>query len=84
MTENSDPYENTIAERINGILKQDFMIDTYHLDLYLMKQVVAEAIDIYNNDRPHRSNNPAVPPVHKNFPRHASPPFRSACISLPL
>jgi hypothetical protein len=28
MTQNSDPYENAVAERINGILKQEFMIDT--------------------------------------------------------
>jgi len=61
MTENSDPYENAIAERINGILKQEFMIDTYYLDLPLMKELVKEAIDIYNNDRPHWSNNMLKP-----------------------
>jgi transposase InsO family protein len=33
MTQNSDPYENAVAERINGILKQEFMIDKYNLDL---------------------------------------------------
>jgi hypothetical protein len=33
MTKNSDPYENAVAERINGILKQEFMIDKYNLDL---------------------------------------------------
>jgi transposase InsO family protein len=32
MTQNSDPYENAVAERINGIL-QEFMIDKYNLDL---------------------------------------------------
>ena len=56
MTEKSDPYENAVAERVNGILKQEFMIDTYHLDLSMMKKIVAEAIQIYNNDRPHWSN----------------------------
>jgi putative transposase len=61
MTENSDPYENAIAERINGILKQEFMIDTYHLELSLMKEIVAEAIRIYNNDRPHWSNHMLAP-----------------------
>ena len=44
MTEKSDPYENAVAERVNGILKQEFMIDTYHLDLSMMKKIVAEAI----------------------------------------
>jgi putative transposase len=40
MTRKSDPYENAVAERINGILKQEFMIDKYNLDLKIMKQIV--------------------------------------------
>ncbi len=56
MTQNSDPYENAVAERINGILKQEFMIDKYSLDLKLMKQIVKESITIYNTQRPHYSN----------------------------
>lgn len=56
MTQNSDPYENAVAERINGILKQEFMIDTYHLELSLMKRLVVETIDKYNKIRPHWSN----------------------------
>lgn len=56
MTQNSDPYENAVAERINGILKQEFMIDKYNQDLYIMKRIVKEAIDTYNVQRPHYSN----------------------------
>jgi putative transposase len=56
MTNNGDPYENAVAERINGILKQEFMIDTYHQDTASMKIIVQEAIEIYNNQRPHYSN----------------------------
>ncbi|CAI9676858.1 IS3 family transposase [Elizabethkingia anophelis] len=56
MTQNSDPYENAIAERVNGILKQEFSIDTMHLDLPVMRRVVTEVIYIYNNQRPHLSN----------------------------
>lgn len=56
MTQNSDPYENAVAERINGILKQEFMIDAYHLELYLMKKLIAETINKYNQIRPHWSN----------------------------
>jgi hypothetical protein len=44
MTQNSDPYENAVAERINGILKQEFMIDKYNLDLKIMKQIVKESV----------------------------------------
>jgi len=56
MTENSDPYENAVAERINGILKQEFNIDKFNLKLAVMKVLVKNAIEIYNNKRPHYSN----------------------------
>jgi putative transposase len=56
MTNNGDPYENAVAERINGILKQEFIIDSYHQDLKIMKTIIQESIDIYNNQRPHSSN----------------------------
>ncbi len=52
----SDPYENAVAERINGILKQEFRIDKYEQSLENMKIVVQEAIEIYNEKRPHFSN----------------------------
>lgn len=56
MTNNGDPYENAVAERVNGILKQEFMIDSYHQDIPTMRKIVKEAIDTYNYDRPHHSN----------------------------
>lgn len=56
MTQNSDPYENAVAERINGILKQEFNIDKFNQQLSVMKVLVKNAIDIYNNKRPHYSN----------------------------
>jgi len=56
MTQNSDPYENAVAERINGILKQEFIIDKYKQNLDIMKSVVKQAINTYNNQRPHYSN----------------------------
>ena len=61
MTQNSDPYENAVAERINGILKQEFYIDKYCKDLPIMKQIIKETIDIYNHKRPHLSNNMLTP-----------------------
>jgi len=66
MTQNSDPYENAIAERINGILKQEFMIDKYNQKTEITKQVVKEAIEIYNQFRPHYSNYMLTPnQMHK-------------------
>ena len=37
-------------------MKQEFMIGTYNLNLSMMKKIVAKAIQIYNNNRPHWSN----------------------------
>lgn len=66
MTQNADPYENAVAERVNGILKQEFMIDKYHLNLDLMKKLVKESIEVYNNIRPHYSNYMLTPEkMHK-------------------
>ena len=56
MTQNSDPYENAVAERINGILKQEFAIDKFNAALPVMKFLVKNAIEIYNEKRPHYSN----------------------------
>ena len=61
MTQNSDPYENAVAERINGILKQEFYIDKYNKDLSIMKQIIKETVDIYNEKRPHLSNHMLTP-----------------------
>jgi putative transposase len=61
MAQNSDPYENAVAERVNGILKQEFHIDKYHKDLHIMKRIIKESIDIYNEKRPHCSNHMLTP-----------------------
>jgi transposase InsO family protein len=61
MTQNSDPYENAVAERINGILKQEFYIDKYNKDLTIMKQIIKETVEIYNGKRPHLSNHMLTP-----------------------
>ena len=55
MTESYDPYANAIAERINGILKQEF-IEVVRADkLEIMKVLVRESIEVYNTKRPHLS-----------------------------
>ena len=56
MTQNSDPYENAVGERINGILKQEFMIDKYSQGTKITNQAVKESVAIYNEVRPHYSN----------------------------
>jgi putative transposase len=41
------PYENLVAERINGILKQEFMIDKYDQELEVIKALVSQSVKIY-------------------------------------
>ena len=54
MTEKSDPLENAIAERVNGILKQEYLANEY-LHIPEARLAVTEAISLYNNERPHMS-----------------------------
>lgn len=55
MAESYDLYTNAIAERINGILKQEFQLEELNLPLWDMKQVIKDAVYKYNNLRPHDS-----------------------------
>ena len=54
MTENSDPYENAIAERVNGILKTELLQVKYDNEQQASK-AIQKAIIIYNTKRPHLS-----------------------------
>jgi transposase InsO family protein len=55
MTEQSDPYENAIAERVNGILKHEFGIGEGFTDYKMAKKEIKNAIFLYNTRRPHLS-----------------------------
>jgi transposase InsO family protein len=55
MTETYDPYANAVAERVNGILKQEFLLEDYNVKLPIMKELVRNSIEIYNKKRPHYS-----------------------------
>jgi len=52
MTDGYDCYQNALAERINGILKGEFLLRRPR-DLGQARQMVAEAVEIYNAERPH-------------------------------
>lgn len=54
MTQNSEPSENAIAERVNGIIKQEFLENSY-ATFAQANQAIKEAVDIYNNERLHSS-----------------------------
>ena len=66
LTEKYDPYENAITERINGTLKQEFDTARNIKNLHIKKEVIKNAIEIYNNFRPHLSNHILTPQeMHK-------------------
>jgi putative transposase len=66
MTENGDPYENALAERVNGILKEEYLYD-YSVDNLAQARLVLDfVIKIYNTERPHMSCSYKTPAfVHK-------------------
>jgi len=53
MTENGDPYENALAERMNRTIKEEFGMDKILKSKQQVKQLVSESIFLYNNKRPH-------------------------------
>ena len=55
ITENGDPFENAITERLNGIMKQEYL-ETYHINNHkYSKALLKKAVYLYNNERPHMS-----------------------------
>jgi transposase InsO family protein len=61
MTENGDPYENAIAERVNGILKDEFGLAEQLNNITEALQQTRQSISIYNCIRPHLSCNMLTP-----------------------
>ena len=55
MTENGDPYENALAERVNGIIKTEFGLYSSHQGFEETHRLVASSINSYNTVRPHSS-----------------------------
>ena len=48
MTQNGDPYENAIAERVNGIIKTEFNLNSSQLGFEQTLLKVKNAIENYN------------------------------------
>ena len=61
MTENGDPRENAVAERVNGILKEEWLNREVIRSLEKGRERTGEIIRIYNEMRPHMSNDYLTP-----------------------
>ena len=54
MTDGYDCYQNALAERINGILKNEFLIYKCN-NKHELEKLIKESVLVYNNQRPHLS-----------------------------
>ncbi|HGY1053615.1 TPA: IS3 family transposase, partial [Aeromonas salmonicida subsp. pectinolytica] len=67
MTDGYDCYQNALAERVNGILKGELLLQSPQ-DLAQAREMVREAVDIYNVERPHHALKYRTPDaVHRGF-----------------
>ena len=67
MTEMNHCYENSIAERVNGTLKNELLLGERFRDHKAIVAATKEAIEIYNNERWHNSLGGEIPGI-----RHAA------------
>lgn len=61
MTENGNPKDNAIAERVNGIIKNELLQGMHFRTIEEVKKAVTTAVHFYNNERPHMSLNMLTP-----------------------
>lgn len=66
MTENGDPLENAIAERVNGIMKQEYLEHQKVATKPQVEELLERSVDSYNKLRPHMSCSMMTPDsVHR-------------------
>lgn len=67
-TQQYDPYENAVAERINGILKYEFGLKKTIKNVTIARQIMKQAVQIYNGQRLHWSLGLETPDnIHKKY-----------------
>jgi transposase InsO family protein len=84
MTQSGDPRDNAVAERVNGILKTEWLNAYDFTSLKEAKEVVTKVIGLYNGQRPHMSIGYQVPDqVHQisQHPGAGDLPVKEKCSS---
>lgn len=67
MTDGYDCYQNALAERVNGILKGEFLLQ-HPADLEQAVKMVEQSVRVYNHERPHAALKYKTPDeVHRAF-----------------
>jgi putative transposase len=69
-TEKYDPYENAVAERINGILKYEFGLIKTIPSIEVANKMLAQAVQIYNSERRHFSLQMQTPNFAHTYQLH--------------
>lgn len=80
-TEKYDPYENAVAERMNGILKYEFGLKRIIPDLKIATKMVDEAVRLYNSRRLHRSLQMQTPNEAHRAQKHQYVTYRKKKIA---
>ncbi|MEO5997288.1 MAG: integrase core domain-containing protein [Chitinophagaceae bacterium] len=55
MTQSGSPYDNALAERVNGTIKNDFFPKKVYKDHKEAKKAISKIVAVYNQKRPHAS-----------------------------
>jgi len=69
MKQSGSPYENALAERINGIIKGEFFPKRIYQNHKEAKKTLSKIIRTYNEERPHASLDYLTPSQAEN--KHA-------------
>jgi putative transposase len=79
MGQTGNCYDNALAERINGILKLEYGLESRFATLAQAQQAVIEAIWLYNHERPHYSLDMQIPyEQHQHLLRRRRPQAKSS------
>ena len=81
MTADLHCYENALAERVNGILKNEYLLKTRFTNETTMRQATAQAIFLYNMKRPHWALNLATPAQRHTEEKDSRRPVHSGVLS---
>ena len=84
MTQNGDPYENALAERLNGIIKTEFNLNNTQAGFEKTTAQIKKSIQTYNQIRPHASCNYLTPeqahlkkdPLEKRWKNYKKHPIK--------
>lgn len=87
MTESGNPKDNAIAERVNGIIKNELLKGMRFSSIEEVKKAVGIAVHFYNNERPHMSLDMLTPvqanlmegPMKKNWMSYREKYLSVAC-----